>query len=795
MGMKRIAPVVLLLLAGLAGLWWLLQDDSRSPMPRNEVALDDAPAAPAPRPEPEVHAPTEEPRPQPPAPTPDHPAPLQPAPTTAEPALHQPDYGPRLRRGGAQIEFELADAQGAAIPAQYCSVSLWRQLGSHWLKEEVGTQSGTSLVVCDGLGEENAPGAGLEPGDYELDIHSNRYGALRHRFTVVHGEKRRDKLLLPNWTRTICFRFIHPDGSPVHWVKSPPVVTSTSPALIGVDRSNAPDVPLRNPPTEPNLGLTGGGWASSRSSSARESRDTNSVYPTDDGRYWVRVFAGAENTVRFNLGTLWGRDEYTVTDTFTEARWDDFTVSLATVADFADQVANLEKRKADPPGGKLILAADTYNEFTRPPQPYDPLTAPVRPHEQRLVVRVSANFEPNVEISYDGKASRGVFQRTGDLFSAYFSNEKPAWFRISDGAMFATAWERVPELAPGAVTELSRTATASIVVIGAEGLSPTLRAFAHTLDFDLGLAKAPAPKPVEDPKITEGATDDIVEEPSDRPSQDLAPNPNDADRRNETPTGGRLLRKVILHQRDGELRGELRLGPGSLDGLTGDETLVSRVHLRGVARMTRRPRSGGLNKSPDGRDQFTPITLNGTWRKHEGEAAALIRGGNIQPHLDNAFCLRAIGDQGEGLPWVAGVVFEHEHDQTAQQVRQVLARHDLRIDTQDHKAYTADLAQAQAAPTEANLRALIGKAYDHFETDAQRLWFAAQGAWYSGRQRAFSDEHGYIATQGMKLEPGKVYVLYLWSQSRDDNRPDARVVFKAGQGVTDLGAIALPSYR
>ena len=298
---------------------------------------------------------------------------------------------------------------------------------------------------------------------------------------------------------------------------------------------------------------------------------------------------------------------------------------------------------------------------------------------------------------------------------------------------------------------------------------------------------------MEDPKITEGATDDIVEDPSDSP-RELAPTPNDAARRNETPAGGRLLRKIVMHQRDGELRGELRLGPGSLDGLAGDETLVTRVHLRGVAH-SRRPRSGGLDKSPDGRDQFTPITLNGTWRKHEGDAAALLRGGNIQPRLDNAFCLRAVGDQGEGLPWVAGVIFEYAHDQTAQQVRQVLARHDLRIEPQDYAAYAAALAAAEAAPTETGLRELLGAAYDRFETDRQRLWFARQGAWYGQGNRAFGDEHGYIATQKLKLEPGKVYVLYLWSQSRDDNRPDARVVFKAAQGVTDLGAIALPSYR
>jgi hypothetical protein len=52
-----------------------------------------------------------------------------------------------------------------------------------------------------------------------------------------------------------------------------------------------------------------------------------------------------------------------------------------------------------------------------------------------------------------------------------------------------------------------------------------------------------------------------------------------------------------------------------------------------------------------------------------------------------------------------------------------------------------------------------------------------------------------VVTGSLKLEPGRVYVLYLWSNSRNELHPDARVVFKAAEGVTDLGAIRMPSYR
>jgi hypothetical protein len=58
-----------------------------------------------------------------------------------------------------------------------------------------------------------------------------------------------------------------------------------------------------------------------------------------------------------------------------------------------------------------------------------------------------------------------------------------------------------------------------------------------------------------------------------------------------------------------------------------------------------------------------------------------------------------------------------------------------------------------------------------------------------------TDEHGYGWSEDAGLEPGKLYVLYLWSQSCNDLQPDRRIVFKATEGVTDLGVIALPSYK
>ncbi len=782
--------MILVLVVLLAGLWWLLQDNRPGPVPRNEVALvpDTAPRAPAPARGPHAPPDTHDAAPPPP-PGP----PPQAAPAADEPELHRPDYGHAIWRGGARIEFELADAAGNPVPAQFCRATLWRQLGSWWLRDECEVQGGTSLVVCHGLGEPGIPPAGLEPGEYELDIQSARYGALRHRFSVRAGEQRRERLLLPNWTRTICLRFAHPDGSPLLWIKTPPVVSVSSPDLPEVERPGAPPVNFRTAPTdEPANEGMGGGWFSSRSSSSRRPSRDNQVYPTDQGRYWVRVWVGADNTIRFPLGELWGTQEFTLSGRFTESHWDDYPVTLNTAGDFAQRVETMDKRQADPPGGRQVIAADEYAEFTRPAEAWDPLTAPMRPDQARLVVRVTANFEPQVQFSYDGVKTNGAFSRHGELFSAYFVPDKPAYFRISDGGWFATAWERIPELSPGRVTEARRDATALIVRVTCDGLSPTLKAFAHTVDLDIGMLKAPAGRDVEDPRITEDSSDNGSDEDrsSDKPTMELAERP---DPRYQTPPGGSVLHKLVLRQRDRETSGELRLGPASLPAPAAGEQLTSRAHLRGVA-LFNRPWRGSYELSLDGRDVFTPLTFDGTWRAHDGDPAVLLAGGSVQPRVDRAFCLRAVGQLDEGLPWVCGTIMEYRHDETARAVRAMLADRDHELSPPDRKAYARELAEVEAAPTEAGLRALIGDAWDRLDTDTQRLWFARHGTWY-GRTRLCSDEQGYVVTGSLKLEPGRVYVLYLWSNSRNELHPDARVVFKAAEGVTDLGAIRMPSYR
>jgi hypothetical protein len=67
------------------------------------------------------------------------------------------------------------------------------------------------------------------------------------------------------------------------------------------------------------------------------------------------------------------------------------------------------------------------------------------------------------------------------------------------------------------------------------------------------------------------------------------------------------------------------------------------------------------------------------------------------------------------------------------------------------------------------------------------------GAWYNTSQKLNSNHAGYMCSDQM-LVAGKHYVLYLWSNSRDELQPDRRIDFIAGEGMTDLGVVTLPGY-
>lgn len=104
-----------------------------------------------------------------------------------------------------------------------------------------------------------------------------------------------------------------------------------------------------------------------------------------------------------------------------------------------------------------------------------------------------------------------------------------------------------------------------------------------------------------------------------------------------------------------------------------------------------------------------------------------------------------------------------------------------------------ELREAEMEKDEAALKsAMDGETYASLERAEYRFRYARFGAWYDSHQRIDGDADGYLMAPHFTLEKDKGYVVYLWHTSRNDLKPDARIVIRGTGDTTDLGVIRLP---
>jgi hypothetical protein len=94
--------------------------------------------------------------------------------------------------------------------------------------------------------------------------------------------------------------------------------------------------------------------------------------------------------------------------------------------------------------------------------------------------------------------------------------------------------------------------------------------------------------------------------------------------------------------------------------------------------------------------------------------------------------------------------------------------------------------------TEKELAATLGAPLAGLYPDPEmQRRLARYGTWYNTERTLCSDEAGFVHGLGLNLEAGKRYVLYVWLHSRDDLKPDLRIVFEVQGMTTDLGLLPI----
>ena len=646
-------------------------------------------------------------------------------PLVAKQPLWVPDFGPGVARSGSSIEFEVVDAKGQEIEAgSIQGYELWRKLGRYWVQEQMRLDEARKTAYCDGYDQ-----AGLEPGEYTLTLNAGPYGLVKQEFRISRGERRRERLTTPNWRRIISLRFEDHTNSPIAYIGSPPhynppgLVSTVAPARA------APTDVLREPP-EPlsDVGRRDGFGSSSRR--VRPGPPVVDRYPTDGGRWHLRVFAGAVGTIVMDMDKdLFGTTRWRVEGTFVEPEWDDYKVSFETPPDFA---ANMESRALQfgtNPGNKLLLS-----------QPINPVFVQLDPNDlsnlaegwQRLVISVSAPIAVTPVVSVENGVSQAKDKNPGPrpVKLNHHAASGKWWIDLAPDSGAWVKWS-----APNLLQHDQR--WGERVDLGSSRIVEHFR----TLNFvSLNLARQSATL---------------------------------------TAFGSRTRGDLFADQwSDGQ-------SPWQADG-----TLKLWVRADSVAKLGPNP-SGTVTlyaKNSNLRNAALSFTFT------DAQKAELALYGTTVTPKARGLILRAIGPQLEGLPFVEATVVDEESD---------VASKRLRLDWMNAKAGKDDSFEESVgllhelagkdskpdSPSALRLNQLI----EQIKDPKSREFLRRNAAWYDTRFKLNSNSNGYLVSE-KPLVAGKRYVLYLWSNSRDEFAPDKRIDFIATEGMTDLGAVMLPGY-
>ncbi len=671
-----------------------------------------------------------------------------------------PIYDRRLRGGEATILARLGDAEGLPLDGRSLGrrpvLRLWRRLGPFGL-EIHDTRWRRRASEAD-LGS-----TGLEPGLFHLEIDGGGYGRTRSSFHVSPDEKLSAEVRFPGRWRVVGLRFIDQDGHPLPYLTDIPEFEERTGTTLP-DRSATPVDVLRDPPAVSTVTTTihTGGFSMSSPNRRRRGR---MKFRTLNGVYYVAVIAGVTGFVKLPHASRLYKTKGFLRSDFVGEAWDDHVVRVEKLEGYE---AGMERRalaNKDDPGG--VKAVDARLRNTPPTRPVAPrsTTDPfdVSSRTSRSWTRFLVDLENRPALHLVGvrcrrnasprQAPLTLVRRQGPLQWTSVRHGETPYVRLTDGRLYRTSWKQL-EHTPDGLRVLTPPPQGRRVVLTITA-PPTLAGLGRimTVHLDLGIDFAPRLH-VTVPR----SLDEVY-----RIETSLAPEQEEA--------------------LDGTGTARLVLGFGS--DLSEAEKHRITVPLSKI--MVGRLLAGRLDLDMTEKGVATPRVA-----------------------------FRCVGAISEGLPWVEGSILPFEDDAPARAMRELLVKR--------HRAGKAapTLAGVDEPPEEESeespdpfqmvriragvrrlldglspteLRARSGEELAHAFPDPRVLRrFLENGSWYDAWNRVRSDQRGFVLAKTPYIVPGRHYVLYLWSKSRDALKPDRRVVFRARPGLTDLGVILLPSY-
>lgn len=702
-------------------------------------------------------------------------------------ALHVPDHGPRLERDQETVAIALLDSRGHPL-----SRIGWRT--THHRAFAVHGSYGTSLPTkFDGNTSIMTVGntvRSVGPGRHELRVDFGSYGPATMTWTGRPAEGTAS-LRLPGHRRIVTLEFVDPDGNPIPWITTPPRFIPRSGKWPG-SMPEAPNV-LRDAPGREHFGSLG---MSGGSMSGPRGRTRNTKYPTDGGRWYLPVVAGVGGKIQIDLDKrVFTERRIELESDFVGGEWDARPVVLAFTEEASARLERYRTSRRTTPGNRTALEA-SWPPIVAPANSQSS-TAPVSPHDTSDMVKGRVRWLVNDPGPGQPRPYRMSKRTRPEAFRGWpdgrlsFDHRRkfPPLFAWSDhmlhhGPVHEIAHDDRP------VHEITFGPDASPATLEFR-TTPTLAAWSRATTM---LVRGTM-RPIGDWRVLRHA----------------AP-------------ATRFGTSFLYESSISSLGRERLLGPEEADG-----HFEFAIHAGSTSPME--ILGGQLRTS--GRRLTSHLTLGAEDRKalHDGQLTIDLTARLVAQGTPVLLTYRAIDPLGSGLPFVQASVIPGEEDALARALRDLEQRWSkrkvrpgaghlqARDEEEEISVETEEFDSRYPARIRANVDYHTSNGEDsHFYDDPRpwpgidvvreqlgaelvdglderllrRLW--DRDAWYDTRRKVTGDRDGFVVTTSTGLEPGKTYVLYLWSRSRDDLRPDRRIVFEATPGITDLGVLELPAY-
>lgn len=635
------------------------------------------------------------------------------SPKQTEVALHKPDFGPGLKRGGATLRVRLLDANGNKLkpaPGRIVEAQLWLDRKVHPVWHTLMARDFDSAES-----EFHFTGpmrAGLEPGTYDLSVWGSIYGTH-----VAKVKLERDKTAvvtakLQGAPRICKVKIVDQDGKPVARIPRQPVFRpgydAPTPDYPNVDLAEYPhDWVLRDYPGYDPYGDFEESYSGTRKRGS---------FLTDDGTVTVMTAAGIEGNIVIPLDqAVFGQQELLVPVAAGGPVWDEKTVTVT-----VDAFLYKNWAARHPPSNEADPGAKSLAEVT-PAPPVDWLDESTVPDGQRRLVVTLNNPRQgkfHVEVRTQPHFAAGSPVHSGGDVWVWHAPQTCSFDRVMvdhRGQIIAVHHFREGEVEADQKV-VSVEVDADVPVLHLVARTPTAAAFAGCRIADGGEA--------------------------DRFACDAS---RVVDRRFLNSDHCKLLIDgTIWEMQYRDIQGTERRARIELDAAQRERLSTDKECEVGVA-------------------------LPGLWfRVTAGDAPLQAYAEAVVHTLEE--------DE------LARKMMEHESGLGEKRPGPVAITARMRKVALNTESTSKELAAALGAE-------LAGLYPD---SEMQRR-LARYGTWYNTEKKLRSDEAGFVHGLGLNLEAGKRYVLYVWLHSRDDLKPDRRIVFEVSGMSTDLGLLPIPA--